>query len=146
MTPSRALRSSAAAAAIAALLVAAGCSSQPADQPPLGRVRGKITMDGQPLAGVDIVFSPDKGRPSVATTDSTGRYDLSYINTTKGAKVGPHKVFIRPAETSPDEVPGDGSKPAAPRPVVPAKYNKRSELTAEVKAGGNTIDFALESK
>jgi hypothetical protein len=140
------LRVLAATAAIASLPVLAGCSSAPADQPPLGRVRGRVTMDGQPLAGVDIVFSPAKGRPSMATTDSTGRYDLFYINTTKGAKVGPHKVFIRPAETSPDEVPGDGSKPAAPRPVVPAKYNKRSELTAEVKAGGNTIDFALESK
>jgi hypothetical protein len=136
----------AAAAVIAALLVAAGCSSRPADQPPLGRVRGKVTMDGQPLPGVDIVFSPDKGRPSVATTDKVGRYDLSYINTTKGAKVGPHKVFIRPAEVSPDELPGDGSKSPVARPVIPAKYNKHSELTAEVKAGSNTIDFALESK
>jgi len=140
------LRVLAATAAIAALVAAAGCSSRPADQPPLGRVRGKITMNGQPLPGVDIVFAPDKGRPSVGTTDTSGRYDLSYINTTKGAKVGPHKVFIRPAEVSPDEVPGEGSKPAAPRPVIPAKYNKRTELTAEVKAGSNTFDFALESK
>jgi hypothetical protein len=140
------LRVIAAAVSLAALLVLTGCSSRPADQPPLGRVRGKVTMDGQPLPGVDIVFAPDKGRPSVATTDAAGRYDLSYINTTKGAKVGPHKVFIRPAEASLDEVSADGSKPAAPRPVVPAKYNKRSELTAEVKAGGNTIDFALDSK
>lgn len=132
--------------ACAAILTAVGCSSRPADQPPLGRVRGKVTMNGQPLPGVDVVFAPDKGRPSVATTDQVGRYDLSYINTTKGAKVGPHKVFIRPAETSPDEVSGDGLKPAAPRPAVPAKYNKKSELTAEVKAGSNTIDFALESK
>lgn len=140
------LRVPAATAAIAAFVVLAGCSSRPADQPPLGRVRGKVTMNGQPLPGVDIVFAPDKGRPSVGTTDTSGRYDLSYINTTKGAKVGPHKVFIRPAEVSQDEVSGDGSKTAAPRPVIPAKYNKRTELTAEVKAGSNTFDFALESK
>jgi hypothetical protein len=95
---------------------------------------------------VDVVFVPEKGRPSEATTDKSGRYDLSYIGSTKGAKLGPHKVLIRPAEISPGDVPAAGSTPAAPRPVVPAKYNKRSELTAEVKAGGNTIDFALESK
>lgn len=139
-------RAMAAPVAFAGMLAWPGCSSTPADQPPLGRVSGKVTMNGQPLPGVDIVFAPVKGRPSVATTDSVGNYDLSYINTTKGAKLGSHKVFIRPAETSPDDVPADGSKPAAPRPVVPAKYNKRSELTAEVKAGSNTIDFALESK
>jgi hypothetical protein len=139
-------RAMAAPVAIAGMLALAGCSSKPADQPPLGRVRGKITMNGQPLPGVDVVFVPEKGRPSEATTDKSGRYDLSYIGSTKGAKLGPHKVLIRPAEISPDEVSGDGSKPVAPRPVVPAKYNKHSELTAEVKAGSNTIDFALESK
>ena len=35
---------------------------------------------------------------------------------------------------------------AAPPPKIPSKYNKRSTLTAEVKAGRNTFDFALESK
>ena len=132
--------------AFAAIFTSAGCSSTPADQPPLGRVRGQVTMNGQPLPGVDVVFAPAKGRPSVATTDKAGRYDLSYINTTRGAKVGRHQVFIRPAETSPDEVSAGGAKSAAPRPVVPAKYNKKSELTADVKPGSNTIDFALESK
>jgi len=140
------LRAMAAPLAFAGMFALAGCSSKPADQPPLGRVRGKITMNGQPLPGVDIVFVPEKGRPSEATTDQSGRYDLSYIGRTKGAKVGPHKVLIRPTEASQDEVLGDGSKPAAPRPVVPAKYHKRSELTADVKPGTNTIDFALESK
>jgi len=139
-------RAVAALGALSCVLVLAGCSSKPADQPPLGRVRGKITMNGQPLPGVDVVFVPEKGRPSEATTDKAGRYDLSYIGSTKGAKLGPHKVSIRPAETSLDEAPADGASPAAPRPVIPAKYNKRSELTADVKAGSNTIDFALESK
>jgi len=135
--------------AIAAALTIAGCSSRPADQPSLGKVRGKITMDGEPLAGVDVVFSPEKGRPSMATTDAAGRYDLCYINTTKGAKVGPHKVFIRPTDMPPEEPSADGSSggaPVAPPPKIPAKYNKRSTLTAEVKAGRNTFDFALESK
>ena len=135
--------------AIAAMLVIVGCSSRPADEPPLGRVRGKVTMDGQPLAGVDVAFLPEKGRPSMATTDATGHYDLWYINRTMGAKVGPHKVFVRPTEMSPEEAAANGSRSGAqvtPPPRIPAKYNKRSTLTAEVKPGRNTFDFALESK
>jgi hypothetical protein len=140
--------SSAARAAVVAFVTLAGCSPPPADQPPLGTVRGTVTMDGRPLAGVDVVFAPDTGRPSVATTDASGRYELWYINTTKGAKVGPHTVFIRPAEPTDAEAPAaaSGGAPVAARPVVPAKYNARSTLAAEVKPGSNTIDFALESK
>ena len=135
--------------AIAAMLVIAGCSPRPADEPPLGRVRGKVTMDGRPLAGVDVVFLPEKGRPSMATTDAAGHYDLWYINRTMGAKVGPHKVFVRPTEMPPEDATANGSSGAAlvaPPPKIPAKYTKRSTLTAEVKPGRNTFDFALESK
>lgn len=148
MTASRGPRPSAAAVLIAGLLMAAGCSSQPADQPPLGRVRGRVTMDGRPLAGVDVVFAPEKGRPSVGTTDQAGRYDLAYINTTKGAKVGRHTVFIRPAEASADASAGGAQAGAAgaKRGRIPEKYNKRSELTADVKPGSNTIDFPLDAK
>jgi hypothetical protein len=149
MTAPFGLKSIATVAAIALVLTGSGCSSTPADQPPLGRVRGKVTMDGQPLAGVDVVFVPKPGRPSMATTDASGRYDLWYINRTMGAKLGPHKVFIRPSDMASDDPSAEGTSggaPAMPRPRIPAKYNKRSTLTAEVKAGRNTFDFALESK
>jgi hypothetical protein len=149
MTFSSSHRAIANIVAITAVLGVAGCSSRPADEPPLGRVRGTVTMDGQPLAGVDVVFAPEKGRPSMATTDAYGHYDMWYINRTMGAKVGPHKVFIRPTDMPPEEAAANGSSggaPVAPPPKIPSKYNKRSTLTAEVKAGRNTFDFALESK
>lgn len=149
MTVSSAHRRIAKLFAIAAMLVIAGCSSRPADEPPLGRVRGKVTIDGRPLAGVDVVFLPEKGRPSMATTDAAGSYDLWYIHKTMGAKVGPHKVFVRPTDMPPEEAAANGSSgraPVAPPPKIPAKYTKRSTLTAEVKPGRNRFDFALESK
>ena len=149
MTKSSGSRAIATMLAIATAIAIAGCSSPPTDQPPLGRVRGKITLDGQPLAGVEVVFAPERGRHSMATTDAGGRYDLTYVNATKGAKVGPHKVSIRPTEYPVGEAPTDassGGAPAGPPPKIPAKYNKRSTLTAEVKSGKNTIDFQLESK
>ena len=58
MTFSSSHRAIATIVAITAVLAVAGCSSRPADEPPLGRVRGTVTMDGQPLAGVDVVFAP----------------------------------------------------------------------------------------
>lgn len=34
----------------------------------------------------------------------------------------------------------------AKQPPIPAKYNSKTELTADVKSGKNTFDFPLESK
>jgi len=134
------LRAIAAVVVCAVLIAAPGCSWKPADQPPLGRVRGTVTMNGRPLPNVEIVFAPQKGRVSEALTDSAGGYELWYVSGTRGAKVGSHKVVIQYGETPADE------PPATKRPKIPAKYNTRSELRAEVKPGSNTIDFAIESK
>lgn len=142
-------RTTVAILAIAATLTCVGCSSQTGDQPALGRVRGRVTMNGKPLAGVDVVFSPESGRPSMATTDSRGRYDLTYVNTTRGAKVGAHRVSISPKEPAADETPAatSSSGTAATKELaIPPRYNARSELKAQVKPGRNWIEFPLTSK
>lgn len=110
-----------------------GCGTQ-GDQPELGRVRGRVTLDEKPLSGVIVRFFPETGRAATATTDSHGRYDLIYTYGVHGAKVGPNAVsFAWP----------DGESGTAP---IPAKYGAKSELQVDVKAGRNTFDFALESK
>jgi len=127
-----------------------GCGSK-GDQPELGTVHGTVTLDGQPLVGVAVVFQPDNGRPSRGTTDAEGKYELIYIRQTKGAKVGPHRVEIAPSEEGGvEEIEGDvdenaaGSKPAA-KSKVPSRYNSKSELNVDVKSGANKIDFDLKS-
>jgi hypothetical protein len=40
---------------------------------------------------------------------------------------------------------GDGSSTPGREELVPAAYNTQSDLTAEVQAGENTIDFDLDS-
>jgi hypothetical protein len=128
-----------------------GCGSK-GDQPELGTVNGTVTLDGQPLVGVAVVFQPDNGRPSRGMTDAEGKYELIYIRQTKGAKVGPHRVEIAPSEEGgveetegdADESPAAGSKPAA-KSKVPVRYNSKSELNIEVKSGANKIDFDLKS-
>lgn len=133
-----------------------GCGPQ-GDQPELGEVTGTITLDGTPLAGVAVVFQPDNGRPSRGMTDAEGKYELTYIRQTKGAKVGPHRVEVAPSEEGESEESeeetesGDeegqnaASKPKSGKRAVPARYNTKSELKVEVKSGKNTFDFALES-
>jgi len=116
-------------------LSAAGCSGNK-DLPPLGTVTGVVTLDGKPLADANVAFAPEHGRTSIARTDAAGRYELYYDGPHKGAAVGRHRVIIT-ATPSMDEA----------NPIlVPARYNAQTTLTAEVKAGKNTFDFALKSK
>lgn len=119
-----------------------GC--QGGDRPPLGRVSGVVTLDGEPLAGMEISFTPQSGRPSLGVTDAAGRYELTYVGATKGAKVGRHRVTIAaPLPDLDDEKqPSGGGRPAS----LPPRYNTQTELTADVKGGSNTLDFSLESK
>ena len=123
------------------------------DQPELGQVTGTVTLDGKPLSGIAVVFQPDSGRPARGVTDAEGKYELTYIRQTKGTKVGPNRVEIAPSEDGEAEEAeneGEESQPVAQRPklgkpTIPARYNVRSELKADVKAGKNTFDFKLES-
>ncbi len=129
-----------------------GCGG-PSDQPELGQVTGTITLDGKPLSGTAVVFQPDNGRPAKGITDAEGKYELTYIRQTKGTKVGPNRVEITPSEdgeVEESENADEESKSATKRsnsgkPTIPARYNVRSELKADVKAGKNTFDFHLES-
>jgi hypothetical protein len=127
------------------LLAVAGCSGAPDDRPPLGEVTGLVTLDGKPLPDAYIIFRPQSGgASSEAVTDGQGRYELSYLRDVKGAKVDTHLVRIstyREPETT-DEGKTIGGSPEK----LPAKYNTKSELTREVKAGKNPIDFKLDSQ
>ena len=106
-----------------------GCGGS--DAPPLGEVSGTVELNGEPLAGVIVLFKPDNGRVATATTDSKGYYSLEYAYGVKGAKVGPNTVSLEwPLGFA-------GAKP------LPAKYTTQSELKKEVEAGKNTIDLEL---
>lgn len=124
-------------------LIAAGCNPRPKDMPEIAPVKGTVTMDGQPLPKVDVTFfSEVGGQVSAGTTDDAGMYELRFSGRHMGAKIGPNTVRITtpPAQEIPGEPPW--------KEKVPAKYNRKSELKADVKPGPepNTIDFELKSK
>lgn len=119
------------------LLVAApillGCSRT--DRPPLGQVRGTVTLDGTALANATVLFTPaGKGRTSHGCTDASGRYELRYLRNIPGANVDRHTVRIT---TSSEENGG--------REHLPPRYHSRTVLEATVVAGSNDLDFDLRS-
>ena len=108
--------------------------------PPLGTVRGTVTLDKQPLAGAGIVFQPASGRPSYGMTDSAGKFSLEYTQGSPGALIGHHTVIIRTRFVG--DFPGD---PKATPERLPKKYHDEAQLSADVKPGKNTINFDLTS-
>lgn len=118
-----------------------GCGGGP-DLPDMGTVTGTVTLDGKPLPGVQVGFEPEgvpEGRPSMATTDEQGNYELSYNAETKGAIVGTHTVRVTTPQDAPDPM-GTFKDP------IPPKFNRASTLKKEVVAGENTINLELTSK
>ena len=120
-----------------ALVVFVGCSTRPADQPVIAAVSGRVTMDGQPLEGVSVVFESERGVLSFGNTDADGRYKLSYIRSAKGAGLGKNIVRI--------STPTMGPTSPLHKDSIPSIYNTQSTLAAEVVKGRNVFDFALES-
>ncbi|QDT79013.1 carboxypeptidase-like regulatory domain-containing protein [Gimesia maris] len=120
-----------------------GCGSGGEPIPELAQVTGVITMDGAPLEGAKVIFEPQQAtdkarrRASSATTESDGSYTLQYNSDASGATPGSHKVLISKMPDDPEQ---------AGEQLIPAKYNNKTELTAEVKEGDNSFDFDLKSK
>ena len=124
-----------------------GCGGQIADLPELGTVMGTITLDGKPLANASVSFTPMSGRHSGGTTDDQGYYSLQYTADESGAKIGLHTVRIEIIREG-DYLDDPDNKSAAATDAaanLPAVYNIKSELSAEVKSGSNTFDFNLTS-
>ena len=107
--------------------------------PNLGQVSGTVTLDGRPIRGAWLVFTPESGLSSYGRTDAGGRYQLQFTARRTGAVVGQHTVQIGTKSTASE---GEGDdRPEA----VPAIYNDESTLVKEVSSGDNTIDFELQS-
>jgi hypothetical protein len=109
----------------------AGCGGS--DVPELGDVFGKVTVDGKPVAGINILFTPETGRPAGGTTESDGSYTLKYLEGYGGCKLGPAKVTF---EWSP------GVEPTA---SVPPRYMQEG-FSVVVKSGSNELNFPMDSK
>jgi len=123
-------------ACIVVLVATGGSGCRPGDQS-VSPVTGRVTLDGIPLSGAQVMFLPTIGRPSKGETNADGVYELVYTYKQNGAKHGTHTVRVTTAYTRQDGT-------MAPE-RVPKMYNEQSQLQQEVRRGRNTIDLPLVS-
>lgn len=134
---------------VCVVLPVTGCGGGMDDMPDIGQVTGVVTVDGQPAGDLMVSFQPQAGRPSYATTDASGAYELRYNRDTSGAKLGSNLVTISTATDDGDGAGyGDGNQEENTE-LIPAKYNtmasENPEMTVEVKSGSNEFNWDLES-
>lgn len=123
----------------------AGCGGG-SDQPDIGHVTGKVTLDQAPLPGATVYFRPvDGGRNSMAITAEDGSYELTYVGEAKGAAIGKHLVRVTTLVEEQTDDEGQVTEPGIPE-KVPEKYNEKSDLHVEVKAGENQLNLELVSQ
>jgi len=99
----------------------------------VGRVKGQVTCQGQPVAGALIQLIPQatgdsgmSGKSAIGTADDNGNFELSTYQPGDGAVIGTHSVKVG----SPD--PEKGLPGAVP-----------DGLTFEVKPGTNELKIEL---
>jgi hypothetical protein len=154
---------------LAVSLAFLGCNSEGAKLSTIP-VTGTVTLDGKPVPGAAVAFSPTdaKGRAASGLTDIDGKFKLTTMTSGDGALAGSYKVAITKnvgGDSGPKEDPRNSGKKMTPEETkammeavmkgkvvegkseVPEKYTKAdtSGLTAEVKSGENNFTFEMKS-
>ena len=115
--------------------------------PPVVYVEGVVTMNGEPLEGANVGFTP-LGTPGSMSaggfTDAKGKFVLS-THTAKfgaGATVGDYVVVVSKTIIPPGEEDKDSPKVVLVTPEV-YQLKETSPLRATVKNGSNRFAFDL---
>lgn len=121
-------------------LVATGCGGSK-----VGRVSGKVTVNGREVTGGTLQFSPmgegkEVGKPATAEIKG-GSYTLSTFRNGDGALVGKHRVTY----TAPLMPYTREPRPGEPRPRSGFEGLVVKQAEVEVKPGSNTLDIELVS-
>jgi hypothetical protein len=134
------------------LVVVTGCGGTKGG-PATVDVTGTVTLNGTPIDGASVLFSPDIGSSdgrlaSQATTDTSGHFKLStHVGGGKfksGIVLGKYVVSVTKLDTAAAK-----NTFSPPKNLLPPKYAdpKTSLLTAEVVAGqANDFQFPLKGE
>jgi hypothetical protein len=142
-----------------AMVAIVGCGPR---GPAVEMVEGVVLLDGKPVEGATIFFSPapkdgkpQGGMPAAGRTAAGGTFRLNAVGGAKagaGTKVGEYVITIVKQESDALPAPDPNGPPAPPgdiklRDLLPAIYKlgTTSPLRATVKPGKNTYRFELES-
>jgi hypothetical protein len=142
------LRQPAFSVAIVALwLTQGGCESKSGLE--TAKVRGSVTLDGQPLSGsVSVLFEPETaGKMATGLVQHDGSFELTTYVAGDGAVVGKHRVAISPLVPFVADRGREADSSSGPILRIPNQYQSpsTSNLRCEVKAG-QTNECRLELK
>jgi hypothetical protein len=110
------------------------------------KVRGKVSLNGQPVKDMKVLFTPAKGRPADGLLDSSGNFD--FLSTDKlgdGAVEGKHKVSLGVIQPVAKLAPG-GTFAPKPYSGYPKKYASAATTDVEVtvsSTGENKLEITL---
>lgn len=128
--------------------------------PPVEMVEGLVLLDGQPVEGATVLFSPQitgtvGGLPAAGRTGPGGSFRLNAAGGAKfgaGTKIGEYIITITKQDHDPVPPPDPNKPPSGPPnvkvwDVLPVVYKNASTtpLRASVKKGKNTLRFELDS-
>lgn len=132
-----------------------GCGGSGEPEIALVPVSGTVLADGQPLVNAMVTFAPygeGQGRPAYGVTDSSGKYELKFVDGRPGCPVGKFRVSISKFAQA-DGSPFPAGMPAEEQTAVgkehiPAKYSSydKTELWTEVTGDGGSIPFEIKLK
>ena len=105
--------------------------------------KGKVTYDGEPIATGTITFIPAGGDgPTTGGPITNGTYSVNL-------PPGKYRVQIFGSRVTGTEIAGPGEVDAGQEreiveEYVPANYNHRTTLTADLQQSNRSLDFNLE--
>jgi hypothetical protein len=123
--------------AILGLPLFAGCGRDK-----LLEISGAVTYEGQPVQKGTIAFlSPEDKGPTAATVIVAGKYSVK-------VPPGPRIVRIEGFKVLGQQLlhPNNPSSPKVDvlEPIIPAEYNEKSKLKAEISGNARVFDFHLK--
>lgn len=124
----------------AGALFAAGCSN-------LVPVQGEVTLDGQPLAGAQVMFVPTTGRPATGKTDAHGKFRLTTNHANDGVAAGEYTVTVTANKVEYQAKPG--SEEGFVEKLIwlaPEKYSRPAESGLKQTVSPTTTQIRLELK
>ena len=110
--------------------------------PATNKVKGKISLNGEAVKEGLIYFdNTDKTLPSANAPIKDGDYSATLVKGKYMVRINGTKLAPYP----PGKVGASGEK-EGPQQYLPAKFNEKTELTAEVAGTRDDLDFILKSK
>ena len=115
------------------IVLVAGCSKGK----PIGDVRGKVTLNGEPLAQGAVQFVPVNGdTPTTGGLIRDGAFQVE-------VPVAKQRVKISSNTVDKEKTPPNATADQIVMKSLPAKYNSQSDITLDVVAGANEVEYKL---